>query len=376
MAKQRAETTDPVREDFDAIAEEYARQHRGSDHRRAARLRDDMIRTALPLAERLARRYRGGAEPLADLEQVARLGLVKAVDRYNPERGSFTAYAVNTILGELKRHLRDHAWGLHVPRRMQELVLLVTQTDAELTRRWGRRPADAEIAAAAGMAVEQVDRVRTASAAFRPISFSRPIGEGEVQLSDVIGEPDGELESAADRLTVATLLARLPERERRVVLTTFYGGRTQAQIAAELGVSQMQVSRILSRVLCWMREGLLTDQVPRWPVGADELEEPFRVTAALHPGGELEITVAGEVDRDNADRLSTRLLELIRRQPAGNRVTVRLDEVPLLDAAGVRVLLAVYEAGRVRGVTVTAAGMSSFVRRIATIAGLGPMLEG
>jgi RNA polymerase sigma-B factor len=145
-------------EDFDEMAERYARERYAADGVTAQRLRDEMICAALPLAGRLARRYRGGSEPLVDLEQVARLGLVKAVDRYDPERGSFTAYVVNTVIGELKRHLRDRGWAVHVPRGIQELALAVTRCEADLTRELGREPTDAELASRAGVVGADLDR--------------------------------------------------------------------------------------------------------------------------------------------------------------------------------------------------------------------------
>lgn len=362
-------------EDFDALAERYARDRGTGDAEQERRSRDEMICAVLPLATRLARRYRGRSEPLADLEQVARLGLVKAVDRYDPERGSFTAYVVQTVLGELKRHLRDHSWGVHVPRRMQEAALAMTQNEAEFILELGRRPTGAELAQKAGISGDELDQVRVSAAGYRCVSLNMPIGDGNAQLGDLFGSTDDNLEKVADRLTVTELMACLPDRERQVVVSTFYGGRTQADIAAELGVSQMHVSRILSRVLSWLRDGLLTDQVPRWPVAGERGEAPFEVDARLLPSHELQIEVAGEVDRDNAGHLRTALLDLIRRQPAGRRVVLRLGRVPLLDAAGVRVLLAVYEAAQARGVVVTAAGLQPLVRRIAAAAGLGPMLE-
>lgn len=347
------------------MAERYARDRR---------LRDEMICAALPLAARLARRYRGRPEPLADLEQVARLGLVKAVDRYDPQRGSFTAYAVNTVLGELKRHLRDRTWSVHVPRRMQELAMQVTQHETELTVELGRRPGDAELAERAGIDGDELGLARLTAAGYRSASLNAPVGESGTQLGDLFGAADDALEKLADRVTVAELMARLPERERHVVVAVFYGGRTQADIAAELGVSQMQISRILSRVLSWMRAGLLTDQAPHWPAGAEPADPPFTVRARLLPPDGVEIAVAGEVDRDDAGQLRTVLLDLVRRQPAGRRVVLRLGGVPLLDAAGVRVLLGVYEAARARGVTVTATGLQPLVRGIAMVSGLAPML--
>ena len=368
----RAASRRPL-EDFDEIAERYARERDAGDSVRARRLRNEMICVALPLAGRLARKYRG-AEPLADLEQVARLGLVKAVDRYDPERGSFTAYAVNTVLGELKRHMRDRTWAVHVPRRMQELSLSVASHEAELTRELGRRPTDAETAGKVGVDSAEIGPARMTAAGYRSMSLNMPLGDGQAQLGDLMGHVDHALESVADHVTVTDMIALLPDRERHVVVSVFYGARTQAEIAAELGISQMHVSRILSRVLTWMRAGLLTDRSARRPGETDPAEVAFRIDVRLHCAGELQIAVAGEVDRDNAAQLRLALLDLVCRQPAGTRVTLQLARVPLLDAAGIRVLLAVYESAQARGVSVIAAGLSPMVRRIAGVAGLTPML--
>ncbi|MEU4621866.1 sigma-70 family RNA polymerase sigma factor [Actinoplanes sp. NPDC023801] len=378
--KQRAATPggtqapDDALENLDEVAERYAYALKDADGVRAHRLRDEMIRTALPMADRLARRYRNGSEPLADLEQVARLGLVKVVNRYAPERGSFTAYAVHTIVGELKRHLRDRSWAVHVPRPMQELSMAVSRHEGDLTGELGRRPTDAETAHRADITLGDLDKARLTAAGYRSLSLDMPIGEGDAQLGDLFGEPDAALEQVADRLTVNDLIAALPERDRYVVISTFYGGRTQADIAAELSTSQMQVSRILSRVLAWLREGLLTDRVPRRPGSGSQEPDAFDITTTVSSAGRIDVAVRGEVDRDNAGRLRTALLDLICRQPAGRQVTLQLAEVPLMDAAGVRVLLAVYEAAQARGVAVTAAGLNPLVRRIAAVTGLTPML--
>jgi RNA polymerase sigma-B factor len=361
-------------EDLDEIAECYARDRAGADSAQARRLRDEMICAALPMARRLALRYRGGTESIADLEQVARLGLVKVVDRYAPDKGSFTAYAMHTILGELKRHLRDRSWVVHVPRSTQELAIAVIRHEAELTRQLGRRPSETEVADHAGVTLDALNRARTSAGAYRPISLNMPIGDGDGQLGDLIGEMDAALEKVADRLTVADLLAYLPGRERFVVVSTFYGDRSQASIAAQIGVSQMQVSRILSRVLTWLREGLLTDRVPHWPGATGPDETSFTIETSPVSAHELEIRVAGEVDRDNAGQVRTALLEAICRQPAGQRITLRLNEVPLLDAAGIRVLLAVYEAAQARGVAVTVTGLNAIIRKVAAVAGLTHML--
>jgi RNA polymerase sigma-B factor len=363
-------------DDLDAIAEQYARdlaQRSGSE---AARLREQMIRAMLPLAGRLAGRYRRFREPLEDLEQVARLGLVKAVDRYDPALGSFTAYAIATISGDLKRHLRDHTWGVHVPRRLQELAVAVRQADEELTGRLGRAPTDAEVAAHCDCDQRAVTEARRSSAGYRPVPLSLPVGESGGQLGDLIGDVDSDLETVADQVTVRGLVAQLPPREQHILLARFYGGRSQAEIGDELGISQMHVSRLLSRTLTWLRTAMLSDEPPPWR-GTDRDVVEVSPVITVRPGGPgvIRVFVSGELDRDNADQLRRGLLRPVGRAAAGSRVEIDLGGVALLDASAVSALLAVHEAARVREVTVTAVSLQPFARKVAMMAGLGFMLR-
>jgi RNA polymerase sigma-B factor len=153
-------------EDLDLAADQYKRACDGADDATVERLRADFMSLALPFAGRLARRYRGRGESADDLEQVARLGLVKSVNRYDPERGSFTAYAIVTITGEIKRHFRNHGWGVHVPRRMQDLSLEVGQVRSALTAALSRRPTDEEIAERLGIGVAEVREAQVSGAAY------------------------------------------------------------------------------------------------------------------------------------------------------------------------------------------------------------------
>jgi RNA polymerase sigma-B factor len=358
-------------EDLDAIAELYAaaREHSSADDK--ARLREQMIRSALPFAGRLARRYHSRGELPEDLEQVARLGLVKAVDRYDPDRGSFTAYAILTIMGELKRHFRDHTWGVHVPRRVQDLSLSVSRTTAALQQDQ-HGLTDAELAVHCDVTEDEIAEARLSAAAYRSTSLNAPIGDGSAELGDLIGQPDAPVDLVDDRLTAAHLIARLPARERQLLGMRFYGNRTQAEIAAELGLSQMHVSRLLSRALSWLRAAMLSDAVPRWQ--ADNDPDRLEITTGMVADGAIEVRVAGEVDRDNAHVLSDLLLGTVRRAAAGQPVVIDLARMPLLDAAGVAVLASVHEAARVRGVPVTATGLQPHVRHIAMVSGLRAML--
>ena len=376
MHQSSGTRTDPPRsraplEDLDAIAESYAgtRVHRSAAER--ARLREQMIRAALPFAGRLARRYRNRGELAEDLEQVARLGLVKAVDRYDPGRGSFTAYAITTITGELKRHFRDHTWDVHVPRRVQDLSLAVTRATAELHQNH-RHPTVAQLAVHCDVTEQEVTAARLSAAAYRSASLNTPVGQGGAELGDLFGAVDTDVELVENRLTVAHLIARLPARERLLLTMRFYGNRTQAEMAAEIGMSQMHVSRLLSRALSWLREAMLTDVVPRWR--ADDDESGLEVTTAMVRDGVLEVRVAGEVDRDNAHILSDLLLDAVRRTPAGQPVVVQMARMPMLDSAGIAALTAVHEAARVRGVPVTVTGLQPHVRHLVMISGLRALL--
>jgi RNA polymerase sigma-B factor len=239
---------------LDAIAMTYAQGDRGP----AAR--DRLIEAALPFAGRLSRRYRGRGEPLEDLEQVARVGLLKAVERYDPERGAFTGFAAVTIIGELRRHFRDRTWGVHVPRRMQELSLDVGRVTGDLTAELSRTPTVGEIAARLKLGEDEVLGALETSAAYAPLSLNTPARtDGEAELVDLVGDPDVDLDAIDDRVTVSALLCRLPERERRILAMRFYGNRTQSDIAAELGISQMHVSRLLTQILAGLRRRITAD---------------------------------------------------------------------------------------------------------------------
>jgi RNA polymerase sigma-B factor len=224
-------------------------------------VREELIARFLPLARKLARRYAGAREPLDDLVQVASLGLVKAVDRFDPDRGiAFTSFAVPTILGELKRYFRDLGWSVHVPRGAQEMALKVEQARQRLVSRSGRSPSVRELAEYLEWSIEDVLDALEAGSAHHSVSLDAPTddGEGEIgTLGSSLGSDDEHYESAEDRLTIATAARQLSERERRVLYLRFIEDLTQTQIAAQVGVSQMQVSRILRRAIAQLEE--LTD---------------------------------------------------------------------------------------------------------------------
>jgi RNA polymerase sigma-B factor len=224
-------------------------------------LREQIVEAWLPMAERLAGRFRSRGESYEDLRQVAALGLVKAVDRYDPARGNaFESYAVPTITGEVKRHFRDHMWTLHVPRRVQDLRNRVRFAVQELGPA-GRTPTVAEVAAHTGLSEEDVKAGLEALESFTALSLDAelPGSEDGYSLGDALGAPDPALDTVVDREAVRLRLAALPERERAILYMRFFGDMTQSRIAEQLGISQMHVSRLISRCCARLREQVLHD---------------------------------------------------------------------------------------------------------------------
>jgi RNA polymerase sigma-B factor len=228
------------------------------------RARAELIERFLPLARKLARRYSGAREPFDDLLQVASLGLVKAVDRFDVDRGTaFSSFAVPTILGELKRYFRDLGWAVHVPRGAQERALKVEEAQQRLTAKTGRAPTVPELAQYMELSIEDVVESLETSRAHHTASFDAPYdaGDGETAtLADVLGETDESLMLVDDKVTIGAAARHLSARERRVVLLRFAHDKTQTEIAELIGVSQMQVSRILRRALVALSE--LTEAEP------------------------------------------------------------------------------------------------------------------
>jgi RNA polymerase sigma-B factor len=218
--------------------------------------RDELVTAHLGLAEYLARRFANRGEPLDDLVQVASLGLLKAVGRFDPERGvEFSTYATHTIVGELKRHFRDRGWAIRAPRRMQELYLRLGKVVATLGQELGRSPTIAELATEVEVSEEEVLEALEAGQAYRFASLDAPVAgdsDGEA-LGARIGVLDAALDDAEHRVTLSPLLARLPPRERLIVHLRFFEGLTQSEIAARLGISQMHVSRLLARSVAQLR---------------------------------------------------------------------------------------------------------------------------
>ena len=227
------------------------------------RIRDELVEMHLPLVEYLARRFRNRGEPLDDLIQVATIGLIKSVDRFDLERGvEFSTYATPTIVGEIKRHFRDKGWAIRVPRRLQELKLALTKATQELSQRNGRSPTVAELAGHLKMTEEEVLEGLESANAYSAVSLDAPDGgdDDSPSVQDTLGITDDAIEGVEYRESLKPLLEKLPAREKKILLLRFFGNMTQSQIATELGISQMHVSRLLARTLAQLREGLLVDE--------------------------------------------------------------------------------------------------------------------
>jgi RNA polymerase sigma-B factor len=219
--------------------------------------RSELVRRFLPLARQLARRYQRAGEPLDDLNQVASLGLLKAIDRFDPSRETaFSSFAVPTILGELKRHFRDKGWSVRVPRDLQELAVKLEPVGEELARELGRAATPAEIAKRTGATLEQVLEAREAASAYRAVSLDRPREEDEEGdgLGVSFGIEDPGFGNAEDSATIERLMRVLNEREREVLRLRFAEDLTQAEIGARVGVSQMHVSRIIRQAINRLRD--------------------------------------------------------------------------------------------------------------------------
>jgi RNA polymerase sigma-B factor len=224
------------------------------------RLRDEVICACLPVVRRLASRFHGRGETPDDLTQVATVGLIKAVDRFDVTRETqFLSYATPTIIGEIKRHFRDRGWSIRVSRSTQELYLDINRVLPDLAQTLGRSPGVADIARHLGVDEERVIEGLEAGHAYRTRSLSAPVGTDESAgtLADLLGAEDPEIEAVADRTTLRCLLRDVPERERGILAMRFFSNMTQAEIAARIGVSQMHVSRLLARALHDLRVRML-----------------------------------------------------------------------------------------------------------------------
>ncbi|SON60465.1 RNA polymerase sigma factor SigF [Mycobacterium simulans] len=231
-----------------------------ADSPEVQRHRDKIVQRCLPLADHIARRFEGRGEPRDDLIQVARVGLVNAVVRYDVEAGSdFVSFAVPTIMGEVRRHFRDNSWSVKVPRRLKELHLRLGAATADLSQRLGRAPTATELAMELGMDRGEVVEGLVAGSSYNTLSIDSGGGSDDDDaraIADTLGDVDAGLERIENREALRPLLEALPERERTVLILRFFEAMTQTQIAERVGISQMHVSRLLAKSLARLRDQL------------------------------------------------------------------------------------------------------------------------
>jgi RNA polymerase sigma-B factor len=225
------------------------------------RQRECIVSRCLPLADHVARHFARRGEGLDDLTQVARLGLMNAINRFDPEKGpSFIGFAIPTMMGEVRRHFRDYSWGMRVPRRLRELHVQIIRATADLVQKLGRAPTARELSEELGVAHDEVVECLVAGDAYQLESLDAPVGadnSGRTRLvADAVGAIDPQIDHITNREAVRSLIADLPERDREVLHMRFFESMTQSQIAKRIGVSQMQVSRILANTLTSLRDQL------------------------------------------------------------------------------------------------------------------------
>ncbi|MFW0786452.1 RNA polymerase sigma factor SigF [Gordonia sp. CPCC 206044] len=247
-------------DDYTKVASALEEMAAESDPDRRAELRDTIVKRCLPLADHVARRFSDRGESFDDLVQVARIGVVNAVDRFDAERGSsFLAFAVPTVMGEVKRHFRDTMWSIRVPRRAKEVSLNISRASDELVQQLGRSPRPSELAAHLDMPVDEVVDGLVARSAYNATSIDAESDDEGRSLGDTLGDDDSRLAQVEEFVTLRPALERLPDRERRILSLRFFHSMSQSEIAAEVGISQMHVSRLLSKTLVRLREELADD---------------------------------------------------------------------------------------------------------------------
>jgi len=233
--------------------------HADTSEVRRGQCREELVQLHLPLVDHCARRFTNRGEPLDDLVQVGTIGLIKSVDRFDTDRGvEFSTYATPTIIGEIKRYFRDKGWAIRVPRRLQELRMQIGSATAELTQRLGRSPTPRELAEDIGCTVEEIVEGIESSNAYSTLSLDAgdDSDDGAATMLDAIGVDDENLEHVEIRESIKPLLDRLEPREKKILLLRFFKNMTQSQIAEEIGVSQMHVSRLLNRTLEQLRTSM------------------------------------------------------------------------------------------------------------------------
>jgi RNA polymerase sigma-B factor len=241
-------------DEYAPLLAEYAEL--SDDDPRRERVRERLVHGFLPVARNIARRFARRGEPTDDLEQVASLGLLHAIERFDPGRErDFLSYAVPTIMGEVRRHFRDSAWSVRTPRSVKDRYVAVGSATASMSQRLGRAPTAAELAEHLNMTRDEVAEAISAHGSYQPASLDESLGDGDDSaLVDILGVMDGELDRVEVRSLVGSLVRDLPERERTMLALRFVHEKTQAEIAAVLCISQMHVSRLLSRTLAALRD--------------------------------------------------------------------------------------------------------------------------
>jgi RNA polymerase sigma-B factor len=331
-------------------------------------IREDLVRAYLPLAEYLAKRFLHRGVAADDLFQVASLGLVKAVDRFEPQRGvTFSTFATPTIIGELKRHFRDKGWALRVPRRLQELHLELAATVGTLTQELGRSPTIAEIASKAAISEDEVLEATDVAQVYRVSSLGAPPtedGESNDAASGALSEIDSNLALVEERIEITRLLRVLPPRERSIVHMRFFEGRTQSEIASRLGISQMHVSRLLARSIEALRQeakgSVAASNRPernkhrpkttgrKAPTRGSTVARVMDFDVSVEEHGEVAVVaVRGELDISTSPLLRDRLVELGGGKV--KRLVIDLEAVEFLDSTGLGVLVGGLKRMRSKG---------------------------
>jgi RNA polymerase sigma-B factor len=255
-AARNEDSYDDIAEMFVALSQMPAESHE------YGRQRERIVARCLPLADHVARHFGRRGQNLEDLTQVARLGLMNAINRFDPAKGpSFIGFAIPTMMGEVRRYFRDYTWGMRVPRRLRELHVQISRATADLAQKLGRAPTASELAEVLGAPREEIVECLIAGDAYRLESLDAPVGatgsgNGARLVADAIGDIDPQIDHITNREAVRALVAALPEGEREVLYMRFFESMTQSQIAERIGVSQMQVSRILARTLQCLRDQL------------------------------------------------------------------------------------------------------------------------
>jgi RNA polymerase sigma-B factor len=223
-------------------------------------LRSKLVTGYLPVVRHIARRFAGRGEPVDDLEQAGTVGLLNAVDRFEPDRGiDFLSYAVPTITGEIRRHFRDRTWSMRVPRRLKDLQGAINGAVGPLSQELGRAPRPSEIAARLDISTDDVVEGLDAQQAYRSSSLDELVAGADSALTETLGSVDAEMDKVEYRQTLAPILDELPERERTILLLRFFGNLTQTQIADRVGISQMHVSRLLAQTVAQLRRRMTED---------------------------------------------------------------------------------------------------------------------